>query len=79
FPNALLLDCGTTPVPLHLTSEFMSVKDRALKEKAIQTGGSPSHWYWHTANAIPALPNIAPWPQRGSVGSSAGLQRRFPH
>ncbi len=56
FPNALLLDCGTTPVPLHLISEFMSPKDRTLKEKAIHADGKSNIWYWHTAHPIPPLP-----------------------
>ncbi len=56
FPNALLLDCGTTPVPLYLTSEFMSPKDRTLMEKAIDADGKSNIWYWHTAHPIPPLP-----------------------
>jgi hypothetical protein len=56
FPNALLLDCGSTPVPLHLTSEFMSPKDRAVKEKVIHTDGKSGAWHWHSAHPIPPLP-----------------------
>ena len=56
FPNALLLDCGATPVPLHLTSEFTSPKDRALKEKAIHASEKSGPWHWHTALPIPPLP-----------------------
>ncbi|EER62127.1 protein of unknown function DUF1173 [Acidovorax delafieldii 2AN] len=56
FPNALLLDCGAAPIPLHLTSEFMSPKDRVLKEKAIHTNGNATVWHWHTALPIPPLP-----------------------
>lgn len=56
FPNGLLLDCGTTPIPLHLTSEFMSPKDWALKEKAIAAGGKSGAWHWHTAHPMPPLP-----------------------
>jgi hypothetical protein len=59
FPNALLLDCGATPVPLHLISEFMSPKDRSLKEKVIQTDSKSMVWTWHTAHPLPPLPDIA--------------------
>lgn len=56
FPNALLLDCGATPVPLHLTSEFMNPKERALKDKAIRADGKTNVWHWHTALPTPPLP-----------------------
>ena len=57
FPNALLLDCGAKPFPLHLTSDFMSPKDRSLKEKSIQANGESKAWVWHTADPLPPLPD----------------------
>ena len=33
FPNALLLDAGEKPVPLHIVSAFMDPKERTTKEK----------------------------------------------
>lgn len=56
FPNALLLDCGAAPVPLHLTSEFMSPKDRALKEKAIHADAKANAWHWYSALPLPPFP-----------------------
>lgn len=55
FANVLLLDRGLQPVPLHLTSEFMAPKDRALKEKAVRAGG-PGVWLWHMGDPMPPLP-----------------------
>lgn len=55
FANVLLLDRGPQPVPLHLTSEFMEPKDRALKEKAVHAGG-PGVWLWHAGDPMPPLP-----------------------
>ena len=55
FANALLLDCGPQPVPLHLSSEFMGPKDRSLKEKAVHDGG-PGTWFWHVGDPMPKLP-----------------------
>jgi hypothetical protein len=55
FPNALLLDAGERPVPLHVVSAFMDPKERAMKEKALKaTGESP--WVWHTDKPMPILP-----------------------
>jgi hypothetical protein len=52
FPNALLLDVGRRPVPLHLLSAFMAPKERAAKEKAIAgTGGTA--WVWATDQPMP--------------------------
>lgn len=56
FPNALLLDCGAKPVPLHLISEFMSPKDRALKEKLIHADKGARTWLWHAVDPMPPLP-----------------------
>jgi hypothetical protein len=56
FPNALLLDRGAEPVPLHLISEFMSAKDRALKQKAVHADERSGAWVWHTGEPMPPLP-----------------------
>jgi len=56
FPNALLLDCGAKPVPLHLISEFMNPKDRTLKEKVIHADNGSRTWLWHAVDPMPPLP-----------------------
>ena len=70
FPNALLLDAGERPVPLHVVSAFMAPKERAIKEKALKaTGESP--WVWHTHESMPALPMARHW--TSSATSRQGL------
>lgn len=59
FPNALLLDTGARPVPLHVASAFMDPKERAAKEKAIASG-KPGAWVWWTDQPMPAFPAGAP-------------------
>lgn len=53
FPNALLLDCGPLPIPLHVVSPFMDEKERAAKQKAI---AAAECWSWSTEQPMPALP-----------------------
>lgn len=55
FPNALLLDCGAAPVNLHMSSEFLHPKDRALKEKALHAAGTGA-WCWRAGDPMPVLP-----------------------
>jgi len=55
FPNALLLDAGCLPVPLHVISAFMPPKDRAEKDRVVRTSGVSS-WLWWSAEEMPALP-----------------------
>jgi len=55
FPNALLLDIGAQPVPLHVLSAFMEAKERAAKEKAIAATKEPA-WAWWTDQPLPQLP-----------------------
>ena len=55
FPNAMLLDTGLRPVPLHVASEFMNPKERAAKEKAI-AADNPGVWVWWTDQPMPAFP-----------------------
>ena len=54
FSNALLLDTGEVPTPLHVLSEFMDPKERAAKEKMIKANGG-GRWVWYTDSAMPAL------------------------
>ena len=59
FPNALLLDTGARPVPLHVASAIMDPKERAVKEKAIASG-KPDVWVWWTDRPMSAFPVGAP-------------------
>ena len=54
FPNALLLDAGPRPVPLHMLSAFMDTKERATKVKAIAAAGQEV-WVWATDQLMPPL------------------------
>lgn len=58
FPNALLLDAGPTPVPLHVVSAFMDNRERAAKEKAI-VGAGDDAWVWSADQPMPALKSVA--------------------
>ena len=55
FPNALLLDAGPVPVPLHVVSAFMEPKERAAKERAIADGRASGAWVWRTEAPMPAF------------------------
>ena len=55
FPNALLLDVGAAPVPVHVFSPFMTDRDREIKEAALR--GFDHAWVWPADAAVmPALP-----------------------
>jgi len=54
FANALLLDAGAVPAPLHVVSAFMSPKERAVKERAIAAGGQGA-WVWCTDHPMPSF------------------------
>lgn len=56
FPNALLLDVGPQPMPLHVLSAFMDAKERAAKEKAM-TNRQERPWVWWTDQPLPPLPS----------------------
>lgn len=58
FPNALLLDAGPSPMPLHVLSVFMNPKERAVKEKAIARVGEMA-WVWSTDQVMPSLKSIS--------------------
>jgi hypothetical protein len=53
FANALLLDTGAEPTPLHLLSPFMTPKERSVKERVLR---DTTAWRWSVDEAIPALP-----------------------
>jgi hypothetical protein len=55
FPNALLLDAGATPKPLHVISAFMAPREWAMKEGAIAQVES-GVWVWATNRPMPSLP-----------------------
>lgn len=57
FPNALLLDAGSMPMPLHVVSPFMLTKERDAKFKAAQLAAD-SPWLWWTNEAMPTLPPL---------------------
>jgi hypothetical protein len=70
FPNALLLDAGPAPIPLHVVSAFMDPKERAAKEKAIASGKLEA-WVWWTDQPMPAFPAGAPEPKLTGYRPSA--------
>lgn len=71
FPNALLLDAGGQPMPLHLVSAFMSVKDRATKEKLAQAAAGA--WIWRHDEPMPALPAVVQAPPAGRARGVPGM------
>jgi hypothetical protein len=57
--NALLLDMGATPLPLHVFSAFMAERDRLAKEAAVRS--CRIAWVWPAdASTLPALPEARP-------------------
>jgi hypothetical protein len=54
FANALLLDTGDTPTPLHVVSSFMDAKERTAKEKVVKTNNADV-WIWYTDEPMPAF------------------------
>lgn len=56
FANALLLDAGDRPVPLHLLSPFMTLLERQQKERAIRA--EACCWAWDMSQPMPALPGV---------------------
>lgn len=55
FANALLLDTGPVPLPLHVSSPFMGTGEREAKARAVASGGSGT-WLWDVGQAMPDLP-----------------------
>jgi hypothetical protein len=66
FPNALLLDMGPKPVPLHVLSTFMAPKARVDKEHAISKLSGDA-WVWPTDQTFPALPVASLVPEHHSA------------
>lgn len=58
FPNALLLDTGARPTPLHVVSATLNPQDRAAKEKTLKALGATT-WVWRTDQRMPPLPAAA--------------------
>lgn len=65
FPNALLLDIGSTLVPLHVISSYMPAKERAAKFGAQKSAEGPS-WCWNSDLAMPKFPEAV---RTGIAGS----------
>ena len=55
FPNALLLDAGDSPVPLHVVSAYLDPKEQAAKALALKSGDD-TQWIWRTSESMPKLP-----------------------
>lgn len=55
FPNALLLDVGDSPVPLHVVSAYLDPKEQAAKALALKAG-EETQWVWNTSESMPTLP-----------------------
>jgi hypothetical protein len=58
FANALLLDTGAVPLPLHVCSPFMTPRERDAKAATLRAAGGA--WVWSTNEPMPALPPAAP-------------------
>lgn len=54
FPNAMLLDAGVVPIPLHVVSAFLDPKEQAAKALALKNGDEKP-WIWHTNEPMPAF------------------------
>lgn len=55
FANAILLDAGPVPVPLHVLSAFMRPIETEAKSRAIGLAGGRA-WAWSTDGRMPDLP-----------------------
>jgi hypothetical protein len=55
FANVLLVDAGSTALPLHLISPFMNPLERLAKERSVAALG-PAAWVWPTDREMPTLP-----------------------
>ncbi|RZI59582.1 MAG: DUF1173 domain-containing protein [Rubrivivax sp.] len=54
FANALLLDAGPRPVPLHVLSPFLAGKEREGKERGLRE--ETQAWRWSYGDEMPAFP-----------------------
>lgn len=57
FANALLLDTGAGPTPLHVVSPFLAEKEQLAKREALS---SATVWAWHTGEPMPQFPVAHP-------------------
>lgn len=75
FPNVLLLDAGSRPIPLHVTSPFLPAAEQAAKGRALATaaaaGGDP--WVWASEQPMPPFPPV--W-NRDLARNPSGLARK---
>lgn len=55
FPNAILLDAGASPVPLHVVSAYLDPKEQAAKALALKSCDD-TQWIWRTSESMPELP-----------------------
>jgi len=58
FANAILLDAGAEPVPLHVLSAFMRSAGAQAKVRAMETDKRGA-WAWSTDLPMPDLPSRA--------------------
>lgn len=70
FANAILLDAGAEPVPLHVLSAFMRPSDAQAKVRAMETD-TRGTWAWSTDLPIPDLPSRA-MHSRHTFGAAQG-------
>ena len=58
FANALLLDTGAVPLPLHVLSPFLSAREREAKTEVLRH--AIDAWVWSTDGPMPPLPAVHP-------------------
>lgn len=56
FANALLLDVGPRPLPLHVLSAYVTPAERAMKERSA-IRAADNGWVWRTDQRMPPLPS----------------------
>ena len=56
FPNAMLLDVGPLPIPLHVSSAFISGQDRQVKERIVASAEGQRVWHWPVNEGRPGFP-----------------------
>ena len=60
FANALLLDVGALPIQLHISSAFMSEKERQFKDRLVAAAKGGQVWHWWADEGRPVLPGRTP-------------------
>lgn len=55
FANAILLDAGAEPVPLHVLSAFMNPADSEAKSRLVESSLGRA-WAWSTDGRLPDFP-----------------------